>query len=900
MIQNISVSLGIANQQAIAMKQQANQTLRELTTDKKGAANDAFVLTNNSQANISDAIIKQQLTSKIQMSDIEKETLNTLLAQHEVLVNNTQQYGEQLQAAKDAFELQSKQIANKADNTQNFYRDDKWIADAMTAFDKNQDINGGITILRENIDELQQKAFAAKQSLEGFLKGQNYSDSSIQWILSLQKSLSATEVNIDDLKNKLFSLKDIKPFEKTNYEEQINNLKKLSTEYANLSAAQSSISKLNFKPENNNTADIERLTQDAENLKNTLETLQQKNIELPGIKTDATIQSITDLIQQLKNKEIDAEKFQEDMQAIFNNVNSGLDNGINANNQAVSDLFTSLRSALPSELSGQIDELEKNFYKLSESEEAAARGGKSIEQSEAGIKKFLESIKGTGATFGTALTGIASSVTAVASAYNSLKGVVNVWKDSDASTMDKIMSSMSSLGMVVLSLGRSYSALSKIKLADVKSSLQSVKAAIIKAAADKLAGTSAATSSSGIMAKVASEIADAAAADAAAASTQTFAASLLVFLGPILLVVAAIAALVAIIALSVKAYNADAIAAEKAAAAAEELGKKSEEVAQKAQEIKDIFSRYDEAVDALNNCTKGTEEWYDALARVNDLVLDIIAEHPELAGSLEIERDENGMLLIKNAEEIIAEAESAAQNAKAAAIMGNISASQARLKSDQTNTRRQFEEIPIDGDQYDEAAAQRNQIRNDIINHASDYAGMTPEEFQKALVAKGLSLSGTALSQFQDAINNLAEQSNALANQMEASATVLAEAELGDLKDEFGNALYGGFEKDYAASLYTQQYQEEYNKVIAAANKYKKGQSRKDLLSNSDSIWHQYLEAIGESTSTYHLAKNAIRGNDDDRAFYFTRGTSTTEEKVTKEEMAATIAAAKALQELGN
>jgi hypothetical protein len=37
--------------------------------------------------------------------------------------------------------------------------------------------------------------------------------------------------------------------------------------------------------------------------------------------------------------------------------------------------------------------------------------------------------------------------------------------------------------------------------------------------------------------------------------------------------------------------------------------------------IKSAFEAYDTAVDKLNECVKGTEEWNDALAEVNKTVL---------------------------------------------------------------------------------------------------------------------------------------------------------------------------------------------------------------------------------------------------------------------------------------
>jgi hypothetical protein len=90
-----------------------------------------------------------------------------------------------------------------------------------------------------------------------------------------------------------------------------------------------------------------------------------------------------------------------------------------------------------------------------------------------------------------------------------------------------------------------------------------------------------------------------------------------VALGPIGWVSLALTALVSIFALIVASENEAEVALQQATAAAEELSTAADDAATEAEKIKDAFSGYDSAVTALNECTRGTQEWRDALANVN-------------------------------------------------------------------------------------------------------------------------------------------------------------------------------------------------------------------------------------------------------------------------------------------
>lgn len=82
----------------------------------------------------------------------------------------------------------------------------------------------------------------------------------------------------------------------------------------------------------------------------------------------------------------------------------------------------------------------------------------------------------------------------------------------------------------------------------------------------------------------------------------------------------------------------------------ETLSKINEELDKSKQKLDDLnssFESYNNLVDALDECTKGTEKWNEALENVNNQVLDLLKKYPELL-SMEgaFDRNSDGMLEI--------------------------------------------------------------------------------------------------------------------------------------------------------------------------------------------------------------------------------------------------------------
>ena len=360
-------------------------------------------------------------------------------------------------------------------------------------------------------------------------------------------------------------------------------------------------------------------------------------------------------------------------------------------------------------------------------------------------------------------------------------------------------------------------------------------------------------------------------------------------------IILALGALAAALYAGVKAYNADAEAAKKAAEASEGLSEKAEEAAQNLEKISSAFENYDNLVDALNQCTKGTEEWNAALKAVNDEVLSIIKNNPELAKTMKIERNADGMLSITNKDEVLAKAETMANSASYAASMGAVTASQAQLKSDTTDLRRDIGSYTIGHNGDSATYYNAGQV---IAEHYQELAGLTAEEFEAAvreLTAGAKEMYGATDYQYEQMINslmgyqgeidNLAVKANEAALQLENMANMIAEQELGED--------YDAASKEIASEAYEEAYQDIYDEVIAQGkNGINKWSGKND--DEVKDFWARYSEATG---TNYALSGNAVQGTDGNRYFeYLEDGEKKT---ISLEEAAAAIAATEALTAMG-
>lgn len=225
---------------------------------------------------------------------------------------------------------------------------------------------------------------------------------------------------------------------------------------------------------------------------------------------------------------------------------------------------------------------------------------------------------------GRGLVGLGQIISTTAMTISSIKGLVDTWNDEDMSFGDQLITTFTTLGFIIPMAVTAFRELNVAEIASVSSSI---------AATLGFSGLGAA-------------------AKAVAAGTATFGQTLRTILEPIGLVTVAIAAVVGVVYSLVKVFQAiDAATPEGQLKAMEErateLSDALDDAKQAATELSSAFDTYDSAVDKLEECTKGTQEWRDALLEVNNTVLDLLHEYPQLAEY--ITRTDDGVLQITQA-----------------------------------------------------------------------------------------------------------------------------------------------------------------------------------------------------------------------------------------------------------
>ena len=365
----------------------------------------------------------------------------------------------------------------------------------------------------------------------------------------------------------------------------------------------------------------------------------------------------------------------------------------------------------------------------------------------------------------------------------------------------------------------------------------------------------------------------------------------------ILGIVAAVTALTLAFSALSDIYNADAIAAKKAAENAEALASASEKAKQQLEGIKNGFDAYDTAVEKLNSCVKGTEEWNEALSEVNDTVMGLLDTYPELLGQKDLfTRNKDGMLEINDdaRAKIIQQAENAADTAQAAALVSKARAAEAMATSQNTNTQRQIGSFySYDSQGYVDASVHAGKI---LTENKDKLAGLTGEEFEEELRKLIVKPAGMVDSEYESMIAKLTSYQSSIDSLVaatEKAATQMDNATLMLANEHLQGQGYGATETAAAAEAYEKAQEEIYNKIIKADADNNSQATRSST--TAEEIWGRFQQATG---TTYGLANNAVRGNDNNRTYAYVDETGA-EKTYTIEYIAQTIAAAEAMESMG-
>lgn len=358
-------------------------------------------------------------------------------------------------------------------------------------------------------------------------------------------------------------------------------------------------------------------------------------------------------LDELENKLKSSDSTAEDCAAAFDAFQTSLQNatGPNTLNQVIKDLDTSIED-LEYDMSNGMNFDEAALQQMKTDAEAAAEANNRLKESLTNARHSAEEEPQAVFSASTAWTQFAGAAMATYSAVNSIKNAFSTFTDvleGNASTLDVVGAGVSAL----MSIMMAYNAVAQLTNTLKKSeSIMNLATAF--------------TENTVVGAKIADI--------AATLGLEAAMAPLLVVTLAIIAAMAALAvAIIAVIAIF-KAVQAATPEGKLKALKEEatECSKALDEAKTAAEELKSAFDNYDSLVERLNECTQGTQEWKDALIDVNNAVLDLMANYPDLAQY--VTRDEKtGQLKISQTgmDSMRDSADAAIINAQAATVKAN-------------------------------------------------------------------------------------------------------------------------------------------------------------------------------------------------------------------------------------
>ena len=330
--------------------------------------------------------------------------------------------------------------------------------------------------------------------------------------------------------------------------------------------------------------------------------------------------------------------------------------------------------------------------------------------------------------------------------------------------------------------------------------------------------------------------------------------------------------------------------AKEAAAGLEEEANAAKEAA---DNLRASFEKYDSAVEKLQSCTRGTEEWKNALEEVNDAALGIINTMGDMSAE-DIEglysRNADGMIEFDKDKmsELQDKADQKASAAEYAASIGKV-----RVIEAANDVKLNDIGNAVFNKQYRNGRGNDSQdsstIQKIIKENLKDLSDLTETEFAAKLKELGVTtsrLSDGAMKDLQTQVNALADSTEAADAKMKLIAQLKTDEVLGDD--------YNVAEKTIASNMMATEQQKIYDELYA---KYT-GDNISKASGANNAIAKEMLEEYNKATgNNWSLDRNAVRGSDSNRTFAFLDEQGQLRE-FTAKQVASTIAAAKALENL--
>lgn len=560
---------------------------------------------------------------------------------------------------------------------------------------------------------------------------------------------------------------------------------------------------------------------------------------------------------------------------------------------------------------------------LTEDEQRLANATKSLGD-------WFATVKGETQTLGSAFSASINGLSNFGMVLTSVKGLIDTLNDTDMSFGDKLLATFTQLGLILPNLVYSFQSISSVlgpsgfigsilaSRAAMEKLNQTYEEDVITTATDIIMkNKDTLATDENTRAKVLNELAEKGITDAkeAAIVIQTIltakkkeetlaiekntlaeianrAAKLLTnkaFLATVAISAVVISTLYAVS----KAANAEAESLQRATEAAENLKEKSQQTKTELNNIISAFDQYQTAIDTLNECTKGTDEWKKALSDVNEQIWSILETYPDLA-KIDNLFNEDGTFNQEAIDSFIADKRDKSNNAQAAALASQAAVSQMEYQSNRKEAVDQVYSVVSKYSTNGESAAENKKVAGEmvdaIVNAINSPDGIQNidgifEDYAKQFdnISLGTSLNDftNALKGCSDNLKELGRNAKETGNQVDNTGKLLSKQVLGDnITDEQASDFTDTFDSAYAKQ-----------KRIALnglKNDFTRWAGRNN--SNVKDYWEQYKEATGYD---YQLTSNAVQGSGDNRVFeyYNDDGNKVT---ISVEEMAEAIASAQA------
>ncbi len=356
---------------------------------------------------------------------------------------------------------------------------------------------------------------------------------------------------------------------------------------------------------------------------------------------------------------------------------------------------------------------------------------------------------------------------------------------------------------------------------------------------------------------------------------------------------------------------------KKTKKAVEELTTAEQEAKEAADNLRSAIEAYDSAIEKLQSCKRGTEEWRDALLEANEAAVNVLNTASGLSGEdirdlysrnsdglIEFNRE--GLKTLQN------QADENAQLASYSLASAQYSNSQAQNNRDAYNLGKQIYDNTI---QYDDSGNTYSkntskQIQQIILDNLDNLSESMPiEDFKNNLLNLGVDLQNVTnneLTAWQNSIKDMANEADKASAKLELVAGLKADELLGES--------YASDEKDFAAkenaafiASQTAFYKNlmEHNNAFNQINEAT-GETVSlggiNRWSGTDNDVYQYvlkaLQDAGQNVFATSSQAKAVQGTENNRSFGFLKDGE--EITLSSNEIANILAASDAIQQMGN